>query len=675
MAETNNSLYYFMIIFWVSNSSSTMAQDETGQFIYNGFLGTNVRLDGTANIHPNGLLQLTNTSQQQMGHAFCQSPFTFNSSSSTPAQSMSVSTTFIFAMVPKVTNNVSGHGIVFIIAPSMDFSQAFATQYLGLFNSSNNGLAANHVLAIELDTIRSPEFEDIDDNHVGIDVNSLESIKSAPASYFSNEERRNISLELISGDPIQVWIDYDAAEMLLNVTLAPIGIPTPNFPLLSTHINLSDIFLDTMYVGFSAATGAVASDHYILGWSFNRSGKAQSLEVSKLPTLPDRQEAREEPGKSIIIIALPVAASMLLIIIMGATYLFRRKKYEEVREEWEREYGPQRFSYKNLYNATKGFSHRELLGAGGFGQVYRGTLPPSNQQIAVKRISHNSKQGMKEFVAEIFSMRRLRHKNLVQLLGYCRRKGQLFLVYDYMPNGSLDRFLFRNNTPTLDWPQRFKILRGIASALLYLHEEWEQVVLHRDIKASNILLDANLDGRLGDFGLAKLYDRDSNPQTTQLVGTPGYLAPEITRTGKATVGTDVFAFGVFMLEVACGKRPIEHQGLPEERNLVDWVTECCNRGAVLDVCDLRLEGAYVVEEMELVLKLGVLCSHSIPAARPSMRQVVQCLNGDTNLPDILPESAGIGTLANQTLGSPVSFDSDYLNSFCSLTDSNVATGR
>ena len=169
-----------------------------------------------------------------------------------------------------------------------------------------------------------------------------------------------------------------------------------------------------MYVGFSAATGIVASNHYILGWSFNKSGQAQSLDVSKLPPLPQKEKSR------LMIMILLIAVAVALILVIGATFIWRRKKYEEIREDWESEYGPHRFIYKNLYKATKGFSDKELLGAGGFGNVFKGTLPSSNIQIAVKKISHNLKQGMKEFVAEIISMGKLRHRNLVQLLGYCR---------------------------------------------------------------------------------------------------------------------------------------------------------------------------------------------------------------------------------------------------------------
>ncbi|KAF3443478.1 hypothetical protein FNV43_RR13160 [Rhamnella rubrinervis] len=615
------------------------------------------------------------TFQKSLGHAFYRSPLSFSTSSSGSISRLSFSTSFVFAIVPE-SPNLGGHGLAFTISPSMNFSQAVPSQYLGLFNSSKC-LSANHVLAVELDTISSPEFKDIDDNHVGVDVNSLKSVESAPTTYFSSEEMKNISLELISGNPMQLWIDYDEAQQTLNVTVAPVRIPKPNRPLLSKPLDLSRIALEYMYVGFSSSTGTLASDHYILGWSFNKSGLAQNLEISKLPSLPQRKRSQKSFE---MIMILPVAAAVILVIVIGAAYIIRRKRYEEVCDEWESEYGPQRFSYKNLYKATKGFKERQLLGAGGFGKVYRGTLATSNEQVAVKKVSHDSKQGMKEFVAEIACMGRLRHRNLVQLLGYCRRRGELLLVYDYMPNGSLDKFLFSNEKPNLNWLQRFRILRGVASALLYLHEEWEQVVLHRDVKASNVLLDADLNGRLGDFGLARLYDHGSEPQTTRVVGTVGYLAPELARTGKATTSSDVFAFGTFLLEVACGRRPIELHRVPEEEILVDWVLECWKRGGIHDASDPKLEGNYLAEEMELVLKLGLLCSQSMPAMRPNMRQVMQYLDGNATLLDMQLDSVSIDafTESNEAFDLVMSFPSSFGNcSVYSLSSnrSNLSKGR
>ncbi|KAH7531118.1 hypothetical protein JRO89_XSUnG0018800 [Xanthoceras sorbifolium] len=461
-------------------------------------------------------------------------------------------------MVPK-SFNLGGNGMSFVISPSTDFSEAFPGPFLGLFNASNIGLSSDHILAVELDIIQNFGFNDVNGSHVGIDVNTVISYESATATYFSDEEGRNKSLELTSGNRIQ--------------------------PLLSTAIDLSQILLDTMYVGFTAATGTVASDHYVLAWSFNRSGKAEKVDISKLPSLPPAPSPprKENQKAELMIIVLVVAVAGLLTTVVGAVCIVRKKKYEEVYEDWEREYGPHRFSYKTLYKATKGFKDKELIGKGGFGKVYGGVLPSSNERIAVKRVSHDSKQGMKEFVTEIVSLGRLRHRNLVQLHGYCRRKGELLLVYDYVPNGRLDKILHSDMRPNLNWVQRFRILREVASGLLYLHEEWEQVVLHRDIKPGNILLDADLNGKLGDFGLARLYDHGSNPQTTKVVGTIGYMAPELLRTGKATTSTDVFAFGVFILELACGRRPMEQDG---------WIVDCVKRGAILDASDPRLEGSY-----------------------------------------------------------------------------------
>ncbi|XP_023924342.2 L-type lectin-domain containing receptor kinase IV.1 [Quercus suber] len=546
-------------------------------------------------------------------------------------------------MVPE-TPSKGGHGIAFTISPSWKFTNGVASNYLGLLNASKNGLPTNHVLAIELDTVEGQDVQDMDNNHVGIDVNSLKSIESATATYFSDQEGKNISVELLSGNPMHLWIEYNETEKLLNVTLAPAGITKPNRPLLSTRIDLSQYLLESMYVGFSAATGTVTSDQYILGWSFNKSGQAQSLDVSKLPQPPRQRKSKDRQGQ--IIMILIIAVVVVLISVTAAIFVLRRKKYAEILEDWESEYGPHRFSYKNIYKATKGFSDKELLGEGGFGKVYKGILRSSNTQIAVKKVSHDSKQGMKEFVAEIVSMGRLRHRNLVQLLGYCRRKGELLLVYDYMPSGSLEKFLHGNGRTKLNWLQRFQIIKGVASDLLYLHEEWEQVVLHRHVKSSNVLLDAELNGKLGDFGLARLYDHGAIPQTTNVAGTVGYLAPELARTGRATTCTDVFAFGAFMLEVACGRKPVDIRGLPEEAILVDWVFGCWRKGAILDASDPKLEGNYAVKEMELVLKLGLLCSHPTPAVRPSMRQVMQFLDGNAELQELPHESTSFGNFTN-----------------------------
>jgi serine/threonine protein kinase len=440
---------------------------------------------------------------------------------------------------------------------------------------------------------------------------------------------------------MQVWVEYDGVEKKIEVTMAPINVGKPKTPLLSLSYDLSSVIEDIMYVGFSSSTGSVLTSHYVTGWSFKVNGQAPELDLSRLPKLP-RIEGK--PISKFLTIGLPVIiVSLVSIAISAVVYVIKRKrKYAELLEDWELQYGPHRFKFKDLYIATKGFRDKELLGAGGFGRVYRGILPTSKIEIAVKRVSHESRQGMKEFVAEIVSIGRLRHRNLVPLLGYCRRKGELLLVYDYMPNGSLDKYLFDQPEVTLSWSQRFRLIKGVASGLFYLHEEWEQVVIHRDVKASNVLLDGELNARLGDFGLARLYDHGTAPQTTHVAGTLGYLAPEHSRSGKATTGTDVFAFGAFLLEVSCGRRPIEPRGAADDVLLLDWVFSHWNRGEILAARDVRLGADYVAEEVELVLKLGLLCSLLEPTARPSMRQVVQFLEGGFPLPEL----SSLGLCAN-----------------------------
>ena len=393
-------------------------------------------------------------------------------------------------------------------------------------------------------------------------------------------------------------------------------------------------------------------------------GMAQGLSLSQLPKLP---RVGPKPKSRMLTIGLPVISiASVLMVASGVVYYVRRKrKFAEVLEDWEHEYGPHRFKYKNLYIATKGFKDKGLLGTGGFGRVYRGVLPTSKIEIAVKRVSHESRQGMREFVSEIVSIGRLRHRNIVPLLGYCRRKGELLLVYDYMPNGSLDKFLYDQPKFTLNWSQRFRVIKGVASGLLYLHEGWEQVVVHRDVKASNVLLDAELNGRLGDFGLARLYDHGTDPQTTHVVGTLGYLAPEHTRTGKATTSTDVYAFGAFLLEVACGRRPIEPRASSEhELILVDWVFSCWSKGEILQAVDPNLGTDYVAQEVELVLKLGLLCSHSEPVARPTMRQVEQFLEGAI----LLPELSSLGISATGLMFSHRDGFDDFTMSYPSSMD-------
>ncbi|XP_050203685.1 L-type lectin-domain containing receptor kinase V.9-like [Mercurialis annua] len=615
---------YVALIFLIRVASGAT----TGGFTFNG----NIELQGVAEVSTNGLFRLTNTTAYAVGHVFYAQPLIFKNSST--GKALSFSTTFVIAIVVD-KSSFNGHGMAFVIAPSKNISGASA-QHLGLFNSTNDGDPNNHIIAVEFDNFRNQEFHDINGNHVGIDVNSLRSVKAEPAGYFVDETGEFKNISLASGERIQVWVDYDAARNQLNVSLSPIFVSKPNLPLLSLDIDISPIILDQMYVGFSSSTGRLVQSHYVLGWSFQVAGKAQ-LDLSKLPSLSSEEEQSKSNKNRDLAIGLSVSGVVLLaVIIVSLILVFKKKKekdkFDEVLEDWEVQYGPHRFAYKDLFAATKGFTEKELLGKGGFGEVYRGVLPVSKIQVAVKKVSHNSKQGMKEFVAEIATIGRLRHPNLVRLLGYCRGKGELILVYDYMPNASLDKFIYKTEV-TLSWNQRFKIIKDVASGLAYLHEEWVETIVHRDIKPSNVLLDGEFNGKLGDFGLARSCKRAQDPETTHLAGTLGYIAPELAKNGKATPSTDIYAYGVFCLEVACGRRPVESRASPEEANLVDWVYRRWKEGKILSTADSKLQMDFEVEEVELVLKLGLLCSHPVAEVRPRISQVLLYLKGIASIPE------------------------------------------
>lgn len=235
----------------------------------------------------------------------------------------------------------------------------------------------------------------------------------------------------------------------------------------------------------------------------------------------------------------------LLLVVVGLLKRSRAKgnnKFEfemSMEKEFKSSIGPKKFSNDQISRATNNFEEEHKLGEGGFGGVYRGFLRELNCNIAVKRISKGSQQGIKESRSEVEIISRLRHRNLVQLIGWCHEKKELLLVYEFMENGSLDSHLFKGES-LLTWGTRYKIAQGLAFALHYLHEEWEQCVAHRDVKSSNVMLDSNFNAKLGDFGFARVVDHDKVFQTTMLVGTIGYVAPECAITGKAIKESDVY---------------------------------------------------------------------------------------------------------------------------------------
>ncbi|KAL3820472.1 hypothetical protein ACJIZ3_006377 [Penstemon smallii] len=561
-------------------------------FIFNGFDSSDVSLF-YGSIIESRILTLTNGLALYPSRIRTKQP---NSSFVLP-----FSTSFIFAMAP-YRERLPGNFFMFSFVPQI---------WVGNYTTTN---PSGHIFGFGVEY----------DNHVGIDVNSLISLSSYEAGYWSNENSFE-RLRLNNWRNYQVWIDYDNG--IVNVTMAPVGMTRPNRPLLSVSVNLSGVFKDEMYVGFNTYTWSLIQGHKILGWSFSNTNFSisEGLSTTGLPSFELRTPIYRSQG---FIAGMVVGGSSLVIICSFITFLFIRRnkrirKEREGVEDWELEYWPHRLNYQEIDLATKNFSEENVIGIGGNGKVYKGVFP-GGLEVAVKSISHQSSEGVREFLAEISSLGRLKHRNLVGLRGWCKKeKGSQILVYDYMENGSLDKRIFESDDESklLNFEERIKVLKQVASGVLYLHEEWEAKVLHRDIKSSNVLLDKEMNARLGDFGLARMHDHDKVAGTTRVVGTIGYIAPEIVVSGRASTKTDVFSYGVLVLEVICGKRPIV-EGKPP---LVDWVWELSRKGELITAVDEQLmyRENLDVEEVDRVLNLGLLCAHPDPNARPTMRQVVR----------------------------------------------------
>ncbi|XP_047149975.1 probable L-type lectin-domain containing receptor kinase VII.2 [Vigna umbellata] len=546
------------------------------EFIYNtNFNSTNTLIYGNATIQ-SSILTLTNSSTFSVGRAFY--PFKIPTKSSNSSTPLPFSTSFIFSIAP-FKGLLPGHGFVFIFTPSAGTIGVSSAQHLGLFNLTNNGDPNNHVFGIEFDVFDNQEFDDIDENHVGVDVNSLVSFASHAAGFWGgNDGDRFEDLKLNNGENYQVWIDY--LDSRVNVTMALAGQKRPKKPLISELVDLSEVLLDEMYVGFCGATGQLVESHKILAWSFSNSNVSigDALVTTNLPSFVLPRESILRSKGFVVGITIGVLFVIGSAVVMFVIFLRRkrskRKEEEEDIEDWELEYWPHRVRYEDIYAATKGFSDQNVIGFGGNGKVYKGLL--QGVQVAVKRIPYDSKHGMREFLSEISSLGRMKHRNVVPLRGWCKKeKGSLILIYDYMENGSLDKRIFDGDENTVfGWEERVKVLKDVAHGILYLHDGWEVKVLHRDIKSSNVLLDKDMNGRLGDFGLATMHHHEQIGHTSQVIGTVGFMAPELVHTGRASTQSDVFSFGVLVLEVVCGRRPNEEN----KPTLVVWLMGLMERG-------------------------------------------------------------------------------------------------
>ncbi|XP_008789069.2 L-type lectin-domain containing receptor kinase VIII.1-like [Phoenix dactylifera] len=586
------------------------------------------------------------------------------------------STFFSFSIINLNPSSIGG-GLAFLLT-SDDSAVGDAGGFLGLLDASAG--AAGAVVAVEFDTLMDMEFQDINGNHVGVDLNSMVSAQVANLD--------SAGIDLKSGDLINAWIEYGGANGGLLQVFVSYSTVRPADPVLSLPVDLGQFVDDYTFVGFSGSTQGSTEIHSIEWWSFSSPSPnavpspAPPQRASPNPNVSTPSPPAPAPSVSIAaaegpsnesavahssspcqsnglckqgpaaVAGVATAGAFVVAACTGfGIWAFARrskalKKWDNLAAASEIVKTPREFSYRELSIATRGFDQSRIIGHGAFGTVYKGIIPETGAMVAVKRCirggggDNGGAQARAEFLQELSIIASLRHRNLVRLQGWCHEKGEILLVYDYMLNGSLDKVLFELKAPPLAWHHRKKILIGVASALAYLHRECERQVIHRDVKSSNVMLDEGYNARLGDFGLARQVEHDKSPDATVAAGTMGYFAPEYLLTGRATERTDVFSFGALVLEVACGRRPIDgvdHAAAACSStrwcsNLVEWVWGLHGEGRILEAADRRLEGEFDEGEMSRVLLVGLACSSPDPELRPGMRSVVQMLSGEADPP-------------------------------------------
>ncbi|XP_002984130.2 L-type lectin-domain containing receptor kinase IV.2 [Selaginella moellendorffii] len=581
---------------------------------------------GDATYEPScGCVHLTTSEWNQQpvnssGRIVYRHPFDFRDDSLRGVASFNTSFTFQIVRVFEDGNSGigPGAGMAFMLVPeaNMRLPKNSYGFYMGLLNETMQGNNSTHMLAVEFDDVLNTDVGDPSASHAGVDINSVISVATANLTGEFN---------LTANYTLTAWIEYDATTDCLEVRMASNSTERPREFLLRTNFSsrgwkLSGVLnQERMYVGFSAATGQDCFQfHRLYAWNFtmSRVTKCNGVDCAVVKVL----------------VALSVALALVLMVAL-AMVVFRRTKKIAYTIHMPESVGITRFSFKELRSATRGFSKKLLLGRGGFASVYKGTLK-DRTAVAIKYLNRDkaeadSESSIAQFVAEIRVIGQLRHRNLVGLKGFCFERAKFCLVYEYMPNTSLDKHLF-DPKGKLEWHQRLAILRGVAEGLAFLHEGWQQRVLHRDVKAANVLLDASFGAKLGDFGFSKLVDHGTGSWYMTAVGTTGYMAPEL-YTGRATERSDVYSFGILALEVVSGRRAtsLSKDKNDEDSVLLDWVRELACDGRDMEAVDARLhEAAARAEDIVRAIRLGLHCCQLEPYKRPTMRACCQLLQSN-----------------------------------------------
>ncbi|KAL7128267.1 hypothetical protein ABFS83_14G304700 [Erythranthe nasuta] len=628
---------------------------------------------------PQPLLQLPAATISTVGRAFYANPIRFLDPKSNATASFYSSFSFT------ITNTDScpfGDGFAFLITPTTTYF-SLEDGYMGLPPENEASPSSqDSYFAVEFDTNFDPYLENIRGSHIGIDVNNVHSLASVDVDLIKN------------GQEMTAWIEYRDSEKKIKVWVWYAKQNRPLDPILVTRIDLSKQFKEFMYVGFTASNGGGkgSSIHTVDKWRFktffgNRPPSNTTLMdivVSQggeedCLLCPHRNTAVEigsynyhRPNTTILNLVLifggfAAAAILIAAVIVGfCVCLARRRRLRRAHREREmrRFRGgrmvPHMLSLNEIKSATNGFNQDKIIGEGASAVVYEGAIP-SCGSVAVKRFNHENKYESSisqiPFNTEFATMVGcLRHRNLVQLQGWCCEKNELILVFERMPNGSLDKILHNrtNLTKFLTWERRLNILRGVASALIHLHEECENQIIHRDVKTCNILLDTEFNAKLGDFGLAEVYRRGSTTRyATVPAGTMGYLAPEYVFSGVPTVKTDVYSFGVVVLEVATGRRPVDES----RAAITDYVWDLWEKGVICEAADANMIGGFERKEMEGVLMVGLLCAHPDCGRRPTMMEAARMLRWESPVP-VLPAKKPTMRIQSVVPVESVSFDDE-----------------
>ncbi|XP_018468503.1 cysteine-rich receptor-like protein kinase 10 [Raphanus sativus] len=383
------------------------------------------------------------------------------------------------------------------------------------------------------------------------------------------------------------------------------------------------------------------SSRYELYPFYNESAVPQPPPPPPPPvSTPPPVSAPPPPGKGgnstvlVVAIVVPIIVAVLLFI---AGYCFLTKRAKKAYHTTSAFDGDDittadslQLDYRSIQTATADFAESNKIGQGGFGEVYKGTLTDGTE-VAVKKLSKSSGQGDAEFKNEVVLVAKLQHRNLVRLLGFCLEGEERVLVYEYVPNKSLDYFLFDPaKQAQLDWSRRYKIIGGVARGILYLHQDSRLTIIHRDLKASNILLDADMNPKIADFGMARIFGLDQTQEnTSRIVGTYGYMSPEYAMHGQYSMKSDVYSFGVLVLEIVSGKKNSSFYQTDGAHDLVSYAWRLWSNGTPLDLVDPVIVDNCQRNEVVRCVHIGLLCVQEDPAERPTLSTIVLMLTSNT----------------------------------------------